>query len=235
MDDINPNKDVKPMMHPNMGSEQALRSRVADAIAVGGGVSAMVDKTGIPLGTLSKYVAQSSTASFANAAKIASAAGVTLDEIAFGSRALALHRTVEAGPDFVRLPRYDVQASAGAGINVTSELVTDIIAFERGFLRDLGAAPDHCSVIWARGDSMVPTIPDGSILVIDHSQIELVHGCIYVVNLGGDLLVKRLRRRLDSFVELVSDNPIYPVEALRPADLEHLRVVGRVVYFCRVP
>ena len=138
-------------------------------------------------------------------------------------------------PDMVRLPRYEVQASAGAGAAVAGEIVTDVIAFERSFLRDLGATPEHCSAIWARGDSMMPTIPDGSILVIDHSQIDLTHGCIYVVNLGGDLLVKRLRRRLDSTVELVSDNQIYPVEVLRPADLDQLRVIGRVVYFCRVP
>ncbi|HAE49476.1 MAG: transcriptional regulator [Tistrella sp.] len=196
----------------------------------------MTEKTGIPLGTISKYVAQSSTASFANAAKIARAAGITLDDMAFGSgMGASRSERVPDGPDLVRLPRYNVEAAAGAGISVTSELVTDVVAFERAFLRDLGAAPDRCSVIWARGDSMVPTIPDGSILVVDHSQIELVHGCIYVVNLGGDLLVKRLRRRLDSTVELVSDNQIYPVEALRPADLEHLRVIGRVVYFCRVP
>ena len=85
MDVINPNKDGAPVIHPNMASEQALRSRVADAIARGGGPSAMTEKTGIPLGTISKYVAQSSTASFANAAKIARAAGITLDDMAFGS------------------------------------------------------------------------------------------------------------------------------------------------------
>lgn len=139
-------------------------------------------------------------------------------------------------PEMVRLPRYDVQASAGPGTTVATEVITDVIAFDRGFLRDLGATPDRCSIIWARGDSMVPTIPDGSILVVDHSQTELTHGCIYVFDLAGDLLVKRLRRRVDGSIDLVSDNvTIYPVETVSPRDLDQLRVIGRVVYFCRVP
>ena len=56
-----------------------------------------------------------------------------------------------------------------------------------------------------------------------------------VISVGEDLLVKRIRRRLDGMVELISDNPAYPAETLGPDMLQQLRVVGRVVYFCRVP
>lgn len=40
-------------------------------------------------------------------------------------------------------------------------------------------------------------------------------GWISVVNVCGDLLVKRVRRRLDDTIELASDNPIYSVEAVK--------------------
>ncbi|RWR14491.1 LexA family transcriptional regulator [Sinirhodobacter populi] len=140
-------------------------------------------------------------------------------------------------PDFVRLPVYnEIRASAGPGAAVpTSEHADGVVAFTSRFLRDQGAHPDHCSIIWARGDSMQPTIPDGSILIVDRSQTDVVNGCIYVLNVADDLLVKRVRRRLDATVEIVSDNSMYPPEALRADQLQQLRIVGRVVYFCRTP
>ena len=84
---------------------------------------------------------------------------------------------------------------------------------------------------------MKPTIPDGSILVVDHSQRDVTHGCIYVFNVCDQLLVKRARWRMDGRLELVSDNVDegYPVETFGPEAVDDLRVVGRVVYFCRTP
>lgn len=136
----------------------------------------------------------------------------------------------------IRLPVYgDVQAAAGRSSIPPSEIAEGVMSFDRRFLRDQGAAPEHCSVIWAKGDSMTPTIPDGSALVVDRSQTAISNGCIMVIGVGDDLLVKRVRRRLDGLVELLSDNASYPPETLGPDSLGQLRVVGRVVYFCRTP
>ena len=145
-------------------------------------------------------------------------------------------RTSQINSDFVRLPFFrEVAASAGPGALAVSEQSDSVIAFARSFLRDHGAVPDRCSIIRAKGDSMAPTIPDASLLVVDHSQAEISNGCIMVVSVGDDLLVKRVRRRLDGQIDLISDNPAYPPETLQPAALQQLRVVGRVVYFCRTP
>jgi len=140
-------------------------------------------------------------------------------------------------PGMVALPRYeDVQASAGPGfVAPIAQAAETMVAFDRRFLRDKGATPDQCTVITARGDSMSPTIPDGSLLVVDHSQTQISNGFIMVINLGDDLLVKRVRRRLDGLVDLISDNHAYAPETVGPDMLQQLRVVGRVVYFCRAP
>ena len=136
----------------------------------------------------------------------------------------------------IRLPTYSgVQASAGPGATATSEDADGVISFAPRFLRDQGATPDKCVVIWAHGDSMMPTIPDGSALIVDHSQTEVKNGSIMVIGVGDDLLVKRIRRRLDGLIDLISDNQAYPPETLGPDSLQQLRVVGRVVYFCRTP
>lgn len=137
--------------------------------------------------------------------------------------------------EFVALPQYDVHASAGLGVPIGPEVQFGAIAFDRRFLRDRGAQPDHCSIITASGDSMQPAIPDGSLLVVDHSQTEVKNGLIMVINVGDDLLVKRIRRRLDGLIELISDNPAYAPETLGPDAMQQLRIVGRVVYFCRTP
>ena len=140
--------------------------------------------------------------------------------------------------NFVRLPVFsEVVASAGYGAIPTSDRANNVIAFDRDFLRDQGGNPEKCSIIFARGTSMKPTIPDGAILVVDHSQRDVAHGCIYVFNVGEQLLVKRARWRLDGRLELVSDNVDegYPVETFGPDAVDNLRVVGRVVYFGRTP
>ena len=153
-----------------------------------------------------------------------------------GERGRATEATELDQPDFIRLPVYnEVAASAGPGAVAVSEHPDSVVAFARRFLRDQGAVPERCSIIRARGDSMAPTIPDASILIVDHSQAEVANGCIMVISVGDDLLVKRVRRRLDGLIDLVSDNPSYPPETIGRDTVQQLRVVGRVVYFCRVP
>lgn len=140
--------------------------------------------------------------------------------------------------EFVVLPRYEVQASAGSGIIPVDEQLSDSpIAFGRPFLRALGARPDACILLPSKGDSMLPTIPDGSLMVVDRSQTEIDHGCIYVFTVGHSVLVKRARWRMDGKLELVSDNGAagYPIEIFGPDRVDELSPVGRVVYFCRIP
>ncbi len=134
-----------------------------------------------------------------------------------------------------RIPQFDINASAGPGALPGNEAVASVVSFETSFLRDLGARPDACSAIWVKGDSMEPTIPDRSVAIIDHSQTSVKNGCIYVLNVQDDLLVKRVRRKIDGTIELVSDNDRYPVEPIAPDRAAQLRVIGRVVYFCREP
>lgn len=139
-------------------------------------------------------------------------------------------------PNMIRLPFYtEMHAAAGPGASPVSERVDSMISLDPRFLRDQGAVPERCSVIWAHGDSMMPTIPDGSALIVDRSQIEVKNGSIMVIGVGDDLLVKRIHRRLDGLIELISDNQAYAPETLGPDTLQQLRIIGRVVYFCRTP
>ncbi|BCD67414.1 LexA family transcriptional regulator [Nitratiruptor sp. YY09-18] len=121
----------------------------------------------------------------------------------------------------------EVNASAGGGaINyalVSQKLFLDPHIVEllggRGSIKDIEA-------INVLGDSMEPLLQDGSIAFIDTSQKELKKSGIFLVRTNAGLFIKRLRLRADKRVELISQNPSYPVEILEPQEVE---VVGRVV------
>lgn len=135
--------------------------------------------------------------------------------------------------DMASIPIYDgINASAGRGVVPGAELAKSVIAFDPQYLRDHGANPRTCSVITAQGESMRPTVPDGALLVVDHSQTSVEHGCIYVFNVADRLVVKRARWSMDKHLTLMSDNPSpdYPDEVIKAENADQLIVVGRVVF-----
>ncbi|AJY46506.1 XRE family transcriptional regulator [Martelella endophytica] len=144
--------------------------------------------------------------------------------------------TPKSEKTLITLPYFAAEAAAGFGRIALEELPEGAIAFDRAFLRNQGGSPENCFVMTARGDSMQPTLPDGSLLIVDKSQNEdIAHGCIYVFRFGEVLLVKRARWRIDGKLELVSDNTVYPTETLDRTHAHELSVLGRVIYFCRAP
>lgn len=81
----------------------AFREHIRDAIQAGGKSGAMSKKTGIPIGTLNKYVALRSEPSAMNALKIAQAVGMTLEELAAGKKVVSLTDKTVALEDEVSL------------------------------------------------------------------------------------------------------------------------------------
>lgn len=133
--------------------------------------------------------------------------------------------------DYYFVPRYDVQASAGYGVANFEERVVDFMAFKREWIRDrLGVDPRHLLTIQAIGDSMSPTIRDGDIILVHTNVTHVKENAIYVLNVGGDLMVKRVQKKLDGTLIIISDNPAYERETLRSSEAEQLRVVGQAIW-----
>lgn len=124
---------------------------------------------------------------------------------------------------------HDVRPSAGAGSTPVSERSTSVMAFDQQWLRDLGVNPVYATILFAEGDSMYPTIPNGSPMLVDTSRTEIMNGCIYVFNVDGDLMVKRIERLLDGSIDLISDNKErYPTRNINRDRLAQMTIVGRV-------
>lgn len=136
--------------------------------------------------------------------------------------------------DFVMVARHEIAAAAGHGGVVTDESIVDHLAFKREWIKQtLGLDPAHLALIDARGDSMSPTIESGDLLLLDTRPEKAKHEGVYVINLNGALLVKRLRIRLTGVIEVLSDNAQYGKESISGAQMEQLIIVGRVVWHGR--
>lgn len=132
-------------------------------------------------------------------------------------------------PGMVAIPRYDeVRPSAGPGTVVTRETPTTRIAFEQRWLTDIGVQADKAVILPAQGDSMSPTIPNGAPMLVDTSKTEVRNGFIYVFNIDGDLVVKRIERLPDGTFDLISDNRNYPTRNLSRDTVSSMTVIGRV-------
>ncbi|SFZ85961.1 Phage repressor protein C, contains Cro/C1-type HTH and peptisase s24 domains [Devosia enhydra] len=219
----------------NAGFQQ----RFQDLVARVGGLAIAGELAGVTDETIGKWRDGKTKPTFFGLAGIAAAAGVTLDWLLTGAehpRALAASDAdVEAAlPEFALLPRYSVSASAGSGLVAHEEVEIERIAFRRDWLRDMGLDPNQAGLLSAKGDSMHPTIPDGAMMLVDRRLDQpIVSGYIYVIVLDGEVLVKRVSRNVDATFDLISDNPIYPVQKVRQPDFDKLMIAGRVFWVGR--
>ncbi len=126
---------------------------------------------------------------------------------------------------------YDIQASAGDGTFALSEDQAESLAFPKGYLQWLTRAnPRDLAIIGVKGDSMLPTLADDDIVMLDTSKRDLSYDGLFVIRDNGDaLLVKRVgRASKKDHVTIISDNrALYdPVE--KP--LGDIQVIGKVIW-----
>lgn len=132
-------------------------------------------------------------------------------------------------PDFVPIPRYVVEASAGYRAAVHDEGCSGYYAFNRKFLERRGLKPNDLSVIAVKGDSMEPDLSEGDLILLDRAQTELCDGYVYVVRFNDDLFVKRVQKLPGNRIQLLSSNPLYPPITVEGADHTGIQIIGRVV------
>jgi len=90
--------------------------------------------------------------------------------------------------------------------------------------------PDDLLLETAVGESMNPTLADLDLLLIDTSDRKLREFGIYILEYRGERLVKRVQRKLDGSLLLISDNSIYESERIPPERAGEVAVIGRVVW-----
>lgn len=133
--------------------------------------------------------------------------------------------------DYVLVPRLSIRLSAGNGraaVEIDKKMPQ---AFRADWIRARRLKPRCLTCMSAAGDSMSPWLNDGDAVVVDRGDRDVRDGQPYAVRYGDELRVKRLFRRFDGGLLLRSDNADrYPDETITPDELEHVEVIGRVVW-----
>src|SRR5574341_2331473 len=133
---------------------------------------------------------------------------------------------------YVLLPLFGVQGSAGSGQLVETEEVEDHLAFKREWIsRELRAKPDDLMLIYVQGESMVPTLNPGDVILLERYNKLSVSDGIYVIRMGNALLVKRLQFMPGGDLNVTSDNAAYKAFQVKLQNGgEDFHIVGRVVW-----
>ncbi|GAB6044964.1 S24 family peptidase [Caminibacter profundus] len=113
----------------------------------------------------------------------------------------------------------NINASAGGGaINFDENY--EILYIDKKLI------DKNLDAIHVIGDSMEPTIKDGSIIFINRNDKNIANGGIFVISTSSGTFVKRVNLKSNGEIELISDNKIYPVETVLANDIE---IVGKVI------
>ncbi|XRA86511.1 XRE family transcriptional regulator [Pseudomonas putida] len=111
----------------------------------------------------------------------------------------------------ISIPQYDIRAAMGHGQVPAeySEIIRNVVISE-DLLRDKGVnytAPQSLAIITGWGQSMEGTINDKDPVIVDRGVNDYAGEGVYVLTWHGDLLIKRLQRKDEDHLWLISDNP----------------------------
>jgi phage repressor protein C with HTH and peptisase S24 domain len=120
----------------------------------------------------------------------------------------------------------DIRASAGGGAEVFDENYETISIDEKIMRNMVGLGNTELEAIHVDGESMEPTLQDGSIVFVDRTQTNIAKNGIFIAATTGGLFIKRIQQRADGMIELISDNTMYPPQAVGS---DEVVIVGKVV------
>ena len=133
--------------------------------------------------------------------------------------------------------RGNVSASMGYGLTVYDETQTGTYAINNRLAKDLGINLNKSEIIFAKGDSMEPTIIGGDSLLVDLTRKEVHDGSIYCVRIDGELYAKRLQKLPPDKMKVISDNkdkydPFY-IDLSKNIDFD-FEIIGEIRWWGRV-
>ena len=123
----------------------------------------------------------------------------------------------------------NVSASAGGGSDIENEEIQEI-EIPQKFVNMLGGEQElkNIEAINVSGDSMEPTFSYNDVVFINRKKNDLQRGGVYTIRTEAGLFIKRVQKRLDSKVDIISDNKAYSTQTL---DINEIEIIGRVI--CR--
>lgn len=122
----------------------------------------------------------------------------------------------------VQIPVYDMSEAIDPEGSLSR--IIQYVAFDKAVMNKYS---DNLAALQMVGDSMVNTINPGDLVIVNLDNKLSTDG-VYLIEMEGQLLIKRVSRMPGNTVEVTSDNRKYPSFSVSLKD-EILRVLGRVV------
>lgn len=161
--------------------------------------------------------------------------GVALEEILVRGRQIYRGEEHEEvfPSEFALIPYREAVPGLGGGTELVSKDVKMWLSFRRDWLQRKGRT-ESMSILQVTGDSMLPTLQDGDIILIDESQTHLQPGKIYFVRVDNAAMAKRLDQEPGHTI-LISDNrELYPPVRIPKSDESiDFKIIAKVLWFGR--
>jgi len=120
----------------------------------------------------------------------------------------------------------DIYASAGGGAFNYDEQ-NEYINIDKKILEHLGVSnAKDIDAINVTGESMEPTLKDGSVVFVDKNNKNIKKDGIFVLSTNDGLFIKRVLYGIDGSCDIISDNPVYPTQTMPKGSFE---IIGKVI------
>ena len=212
--------------------------RIKEAAKPFGGVPGLAAEMGRPAQTVYNWIRTPAEPKASDIVALAEASKRSVHWWLYGIEAqektleLAIAERAEAE---IALRRLDLRASAGAGSLVEAVQQQTPLTVPRDWLAKFNVQPTAVIVAECGGDSMMPTLDDGDLLLVDTSITDELYirerGGIYIIVHEGAFQVKRLQGIPSGGIRIISDNDNYPsIDLDRDRAATDLVVQGRVFW-----
>ncbi|MGW8201924.1 XRE family transcriptional regulator [Sphingomonas bisphenolicum] len=154
--------------------------------------------------------------------------GETDDDSPAARIVIAAPQEFQDDADMVEIDSIDMKYGMGGSFLDTDHIEVEKVKFSRSWIRQFTSSPPNmlCTTK-GMGDSMMPTIHDQDVVIIDRSQTRPEMGdMIWAVVYSGWGMIKRLRALPDGRIRISSDNQLVRDEYSTDGDLF---IVGRVI------
>jgi len=207
---------------------EEVRARLKKLVLAKGSQAQVAKLAGMSPSNLSHLVTGKGEPSVSRLAGLCDVLGVSLD---FVLRGFQGEVGAAAADSLAEIPIQDVSFSAGSGADVILAGVSEMnVSFPRAWLRQQFGSVGKLRMVRVAGDSMEPTITNGSWVIID---LDRTTGAgIFAIRLYDQVYIKRLHFQATR-VLAVSDNPSHEVFVINlkdKADRDAFQVIGRVVW-----
>jgi transcriptional regulator with XRE-family HTH domain len=135
--------------------------------------------------------------------------------------------------DIEFIDRLTARPRAGTGGLETDAEYAGRYAFHKSFILRKRGTAESMKLFEVAGDSMIPTLDSGDLIMVNLNEKDVRSGCIYLLQIDEELMVKRLENRPGKLIIRSDNDKYHELEIDRADESKKIIIYGRMVWSCR--